>query len=52
MKGASIGEGCVILPKVTIEEGAVVGAGTIIRRKVKANTIVIGNQELLKSMIK
>ena len=26
MKGASIGEGCVILPKVTIEEGAVVGA--------------------------
>lgn len=52
MKGASIGEGSVILPKVVIEENSVVGAGTVVRRKVKAGTLIIGNQELLKTKLK
>ena len=52
MKGASIGEGCVILPKMIIEEEAVVGAGTVVRRKVKSGTLVIGSQELLKTKLK
>ena len=51
-KGVSIGEGCVILPKIIIEEGAVVGAGTVVRNIVRRNSLVIGNQELLKTKLK
>ena len=50
-KGVSIGEGCVILPRVVIEKGAIVGAGTVVRKKVKKNTMIIGNQEILKSSL-
>ncbi len=48
-KGASIGEGCVILPKVKVGENAIIGAGTIIRKKVKPNVVVVGKQELYKT---
>lgn len=48
-KGASIGEGCVLLPKVTVGEGSIVGAGTIVRKNVKDQKMVIGNMEILKS---
>ena len=40
---ASIGSGAVILPGVTIGEGAFVGAGAVVTRSVKARTIVVGN---------
>ena len=47
--GVSIGEGCVILPKKRIGKGAVIGAGTIVRKRVKPSMMVVGNQELLKT---
>ena len=50
-QGVSIGEACVILPKIEIGEGSIVGAGTVLRKKVKAGTLVIGNQELLKTKL-
>jgi acetyltransferase-like isoleucine patch superfamily enzyme len=42
-KGASIGSGATILCKVTIGEGAIVGAGSVVTKDVPANTIVAGN---------
>src|SRR5437868_2261117 len=41
-RGASIGSGAVVLAGVTIGEGALVGAGAVVRRDVKANTVVAG----------
>jgi acetyltransferase-like isoleucine patch superfamily enzyme len=41
-KGASIGSGSTILPKVTIGENAIVGAGSVVTRDVPANTIAAG----------
>ena len=38
-----IGAGAIILPGVTIGDGAVVGAGAVVRRDVEAGAIVIGN---------
>ena len=40
---ASIGSGAVILPDLTIGEGAVVGAGAVVTRDVAPNTVVVGN---------
>jgi UDP-2-acetamido-3-amino-2,3-dideoxy-glucuronate N-acetyltransferase len=42
-RGASIGNGAVILPGVTIGERALVGAGSVVTRDVPANMIVVGN---------
>ena len=42
-KGASIGGGATILPGVTIAESAIIGAGAVITKDVKAGTIVYGN---------
>jgi acetyltransferase-like isoleucine patch superfamily enzyme len=42
-KGASIGSGTTILCNVTIGEGAFVGAGSVVRKDVQPNTIVVGN---------
>ena len=42
-KDTWIGANCVILPGITIEEGAVVAAGSIVTKNVRANTIVAGN---------
>lgn len=42
-KGASIGTGAVILCNVTIGEGAIVGAGSVVTRDVPADTVVAGN---------
>jgi acetyltransferase-like isoleucine patch superfamily enzyme len=42
-RGASIGSGSTILSKVTIGEGAIVGAGSVVTRDVPAHTIVAGN---------
>lgn len=38
-----IGANVIILPGVTIESGAIIGAGSIVTKDVKENTIVAGN---------
>jgi acetyltransferase-like isoleucine patch superfamily enzyme len=40
---AAIGSGAVILPGVTIGEGSLVGAGSVVTRDVRPRTIVVGN---------
>ncbi len=42
-EGASIGTGATILPRVTIGEHAMVGAGSVVTRNVPPRTIVWGN---------
>ncbi len=42
-RGASIGSSATILCGVTIGEGAVVGAGSVVTRDVPPGTIVVGN---------
>jgi acetyltransferase-like isoleucine patch superfamily enzyme len=42
-KGASIGSSCTILSNVTIGEGAIVGAGSVVTKDVPAKSIVAGN---------
>jgi len=42
-RGASIGTSCTILCGITIGEGAVVGAGSVVTRDVAPHTIVAGN---------
>ncbi|MFH1905627.1 MAG: acyltransferase [bacterium] len=41
--GASIGSGAIILCDVKINEGAVVGAGSMVTKDVPAHTVVAGN---------
>lgn len=41
--GASIGAGAVVLPGIRIGENAVVAAGAVVTRDVRANTCVVGN---------
>ena len=42
-KGASIGANSVILPGITIGEGALVGAGSVVTRDVPSKAVVAGN---------
>ncbi len=42
-KGASIGSSVTILCGVTIGEGALVGAGSVVTKDVAPNTVVVGN---------
>lgn len=42
--GASIGAGVVILPGVTIQQGARIGAGAIVTRDVPSNALVYGER--------
>ncbi len=42
-RGASIGSNATILYGVTIGEGAIVGAGSVVTKDVPAHTIVVGN---------
>jgi acetyltransferase-like isoleucine patch superfamily enzyme/dTDP-4-dehydrorhamnose 3,5-epimerase-like enzyme len=42
-KGASIGANATILPGITIGEGAMVGAGSVVTKSVPANATVMGN---------
>lgn len=42
-RGCSLGAGSVILPGVTIGEGAMVGAGSVVTRSVPDHTLVVGN---------
>jgi len=41
-KGASIGGNSVIMPRVIVGEGAVIGAGSVVTKNVKPKTIVAG----------
>lgn len=47
-RSASIGSNATILCGVTIGEGAIVGAGSVVTRDVPAHTIVAGNPARLK----
>jgi acetyltransferase-like isoleucine patch superfamily enzyme len=50
-RGASIGTSCTILCGVTIGEGAIVGAGSVVTRDVASYTVVAGNPaRILKSV--
>jgi acetyltransferase-like isoleucine patch superfamily enzyme len=42
-KGASIGSGSTVLANLTIGEGAIVGAGSVVTKDVPAQAIVAGN---------
>ena len=42
-KGASIGANATILPGITISEGAMVGAGSVVTTDVPPHTLVVGN---------
>lgn len=42
-KGASLGANATILPGITIESNAMVGAGAVVTRSVPPNAIVVGN---------
>lgn len=42
-KHAWIGAGTVVLPGVTVGENAIVGAGSVVTKKIPANTVVVGN---------
>jgi UDP-2-acetamido-3-amino-2,3-dideoxy-glucuronate N-acetyltransferase len=42
-QGASIGSGAVLMGGITVGEKAIVGAGSVVRKDVPANTIVAGN---------
>jgi acetyltransferase-like isoleucine patch superfamily enzyme len=42
-KGASIGANATILPGLTIGEGAMIGAGSVVTKDVPPRTLVIGN---------
>lgn len=42
-KGASIGSSATLLCGITVGEGAIIGAGSIVTRDVPANAIVAGN---------
>ena len=48
---AWIGAGVIILPGLTIGEGAVVGAGSVVTKDVPAHSIVVGNPaHIIKTM--
>jgi acetyltransferase-like isoleucine patch superfamily enzyme len=38
-----IGGGAIVLPGVTIGDGCVIGAGSVVTRDVPANTLALGN---------
>lgn len=42
-RGASIGANATILPGITVEQGAMIGAGAVVTRSVPPNAIVVGN---------
>jgi galactoside O-acetyltransferase len=46
-----IGANCVILPGVTIGEGSVIGAGSIVTRDIPENVVAVGNPCRVKSDI-
>ena len=47
-----IGTGAIIFPGVTIGKGAIVGAGSVVKKNVEANCIVAGNPAKFIKMVK
>lgn len=41
--GVSIGSNATILPGITIEDGAIIGAGAVVTKNVKKNSVTYGN---------
>jgi len=50
-KGASVGSGSTLLCGITIGEGAIVGAGSVVTKDVAARTVVAGNPARLLKRI-
>jgi len=50
-KGASLGANATILPGITIGEGAMIAAGTVVTRDVPANALVMGNPGRIVRML-
>jgi acetyltransferase-like isoleucine patch superfamily enzyme len=50
-KGASIGSSATLLCGITIGEGAVIGAGSVVTKDVPPNCIVVGNPAKLLRML-
>lgn len=46
--GVWVGANVVILPGITINEGAIIGAGSIVTKDVPQNAIVVGNPAIIK----
>ncbi len=42
-KGVLIGAGAVVMPGITVEDYAVIGAGAVVTKNVSAGTVVVGN---------
>lgn len=51
-KGASIRAGLIILPGITIGEFSLVGAGSLVDKNIKNNSIFYGNPAKFKRKIK
>jgi len=50
-KGASLGSGVTILSNITVGEGALVGAGSVVTKDVPPHTVVAGNPaKILRSL--
>lgn len=50
-RGASIGAGAIVLPGVTVDEFAMVGAGAVVSRDVPAHGLVYGNPARLHGYV-
>ena len=50
-KNVWIGSNSTILPGITIEDGAIIGAGSVVTKDVAKNTIVAGNPAKIKKII-
>jgi UDP-2-acetamido-3-amino-2,3-dideoxy-glucuronate N-acetyltransferase len=49
--GASIGANATILPGITIDKGAMIGAGAVVTKDVPANAIVYGNPGQIRGYV-
>jgi galactoside O-acetyltransferase len=47
-----IGANCVILTNVTLKDGSVIGAGTVVKKNVNSNELAISNKQINKKILK
>ena len=48
---AWIGAGAIVLPEITVGEGAIVGAGSVVTKDVPAHAVVVGNPAHIIKML-